>query len=165
MAYLIMNWVLGILALLGVTIFVPGFRVTEIGSALIAAGTIGLAGALLSVPLKYTRGVASRGIAGSLIFIVDLVLFRLSGLMIPGFAMAGFVPALSGAAALMAVNAIALRYAPSLGVDFEWEDVPADAEERESETSETEDEPEPEPEARPKSRPAIETSKLAPADH
>lgn len=162
MAYLIMNWVLGILALLGVTIFVPGFRVTETGSALIAAGTIGLAGALLSVPLRYARGVASSVIVGSLIFIVDLVLFRLSGLMIPGFAMAGFVPALSGAAALMAVNAIALRYAPSLGIDFDWEDVPADAQECESET---EDEPEPEREERTKSRPAIETSKLAPADH
>lgn len=155
MVYLMINWVLGILALLGVTIFVPGFRVTETGSALIAAGTIGLAAALLSVLLRYARGVTSSIIVGSLIFIFDLFLFRLSGLMIPGFAMTGFVPAVSGAVALMAVNGITLRYAGSLGDDFEWEQAPATAPARE---------PEPADELEPEHRHGIETSKLAPAD-
>lgn len=122
MVYLIVNWVLGIVALLGVTIFVPGFRVSEIGSALIAAGVIALFSAVLSTLLRHLTGTVSVIVWGSLVFIVNLFLFRISGLMIPGFAMTGFVPAISGAVALMAVNGFTLRYVNSLADEFDWDE-------------------------------------------
>ncbi len=121
MVYLIINWVLGILALLGVTIFVPGFRATDVGSVLIAAGVIGLINAALSIVLNHLGSALSTTVWGALLLIFDTFLFRISGLMVPGFAMTGFVPAVSGGVVLMAVNAIALRYAASVVERFDWD--------------------------------------------
>jgi putative membrane protein len=123
MVYLIISWVLSAMSLLGVTIFVPGFRVGDFASALIAAGIVGLFSSTLSIGLRHV-GVAGVAVLGPLLFIFDVFLFRISGLMIPGFAMTGFVPAISGAVALMVVHFVAMRYAASLREDFDW-DAPA----------------------------------------
>ncbi len=136
MVYLIINWVLGILALLGVTIFVPGFRVTDIGSVLIAAGVIGLINATLSLVLNHLGSALSTAVWGALLLIFDTFLFRISGLMVPGFVMTGFAPAVSGGLVLMAVNALALRYAASVIERFEWDTTPLEPEDQAVHTTE-----------------------------
>lgn len=150
MVYLIVNWVVGILALLGVTIFVPGFRISEIGSALIAAGLIALFSAVLGTLLRHLTGTVSVIVWGSLLFIFDLFLFRISGLLIPGFAMTGFLPAISGAVALLAVNGFTLRYVNLLTDEFDWGDAPAEA---------------PEEAPQPEQAVELEATRLASADH
>ncbi len=124
MAYLTINWVLSALSLLGVAIFVPGFRITDYGSALIAAGSVGLVAAMLGALLKYISGVAGLLAWSALMLLVDLFLFRLSGLLIPGFAMRGFLPAFAGALALVAVSLLNLRWAHRIRAEFDWEPSP-----------------------------------------
>jgi putative membrane protein len=124
MVYLIINWVLSAMSLLGVTIFVPGFRIGDFASALIAAGIVGLISSILSLGLRHI-GAAGVAIVGPLLFIFDTFLFRVAGLVIPGFAMLGFVPAISGAVALMAVHLVTLRYEASIREDYDWDSAPA----------------------------------------
>jgi putative membrane protein len=124
MAYLTINWVLSALSLLGVAVFVPGFRVTDYGSAVVACGVVGLLAALLGGVLKHTGGVAALVGWSAIMLVIDLLLFRLSGLLIPGFAMRGFVPAFAGAAALVAVSLLTLRWAQRIRTEFDWEPSP-----------------------------------------
>jgi len=51
------------------------------------------------------------GLAISAIFLfgIDICLFRLAALLVPGFAMLGFAPAVAGALVLIALHLIVLR--------------------------------------------------------
>lgn len=120
MVYLIINWVLSLIGLLGVTLFVPGFRVSDFASSVIASGMVGLVSALIGLALRQA-GPITVVFSLALLGVLDTFLFRLSGLLIPGFAMNGFVPAVSGAIALVIVNIVTLRYSASLREDFDWD--------------------------------------------
>lgn len=120
MVYLIINWVLSLIGLLAVTLFVPGFRVSDFASSIIATGIVGLVSALIGLSLRHA-GIIAQVFSLVLLGILNTFLFRLSGLLIPGFAMNGFVPAIAGAIVLAIVNIATLRYAASLHEDFDWE--------------------------------------------
>lgn len=124
MVYFMINWVLGVLGLLGISVLVPGFRVIEFASALIAAGIVGLLSAAIGAPFKHVNGRAAAAFLAGLT-LVNTVVFRLSGLLIPGFTMRGFLPALAGGIVLLAVNLLTLHYSWALREDFEWEGLPA----------------------------------------
>jgi putative membrane protein len=126
MVYLIINWVLSAVGLLGVAFLAPGFRVSDFASAVIAAGIVGLVSALIGLTLRYAGSIAIV-FSLALLGVLDTFLFRLSGLLIPGFAMNGFVPAICGAVALVCVNIATLRYATSLREDFDWDSQAAEA--------------------------------------
>ncbi|HWR54832.1 MAG TPA: phage holin family protein [Bryobacteraceae bacterium] len=126
MVYLIINWFLSLMGLLGVTLFVPGFRVTDFASAVIAAGLVGLVSALIGLTLRHIGPIAVV-FSIALLGVLNTFLFRLSGLLIPGFAMNGFVPAICGAIALAVVNVATLRYAASLQDDFDWDVEPSES--------------------------------------
>lgn len=112
MVYLIANWVLSVTVLLAVAGLLPDVSVAEFTSALIAAGMVGLISAGLGTLVKHATGVVSLVLSGSFLGIADAFLFRMSALMVPGFTMRGFAPAVAGAVVLVALNLVLLRVAP-----------------------------------------------------
>ncbi len=112
MVYFIINWVLGSLSLLLMSTLFPGFRVAEFASALVAAGVVGLLNAGLAILLHYSTGRLGIALAGTFLVISDSFLFRLAGLIIPGFAMRGFFPAFAGGFLLLALNLVLPRVMP-----------------------------------------------------
>jgi putative membrane protein len=109
MVFLLVNWVLGSLALLLVSSVFPGFRVTELQSAVLATGAVGLISAVIALAL--IRVPVPTGLAISAIFLfgIDIGLFRVAALLVPGFAMLGFAPAIAGALVLVALHLVVLR--------------------------------------------------------
>ncbi len=113
MVYLIVNWVLSSLGLFVLANTLPGFHVSDQEAALIAAGVVGLMSGLLGTLLKYAGGVIGMAMSAAFLVIVDILLVRLSGLVVPGFTMQGFVPAIAGAIALLMLNLVLVRAARS----------------------------------------------------
>ncbi len=109
MVYFILNWVSSVVGLLLVAALLPGFRITDFQSALIACGVVGLMSAGLGTLVKHATSSLTLAFFGSLLLIVDAFLFRLSALLVPGFAMLGFLPALAGATLLLVLNLALLR--------------------------------------------------------
>jgi putative membrane protein len=112
MVYLIVNWVSSVLSLLAVASLVPGCQILEFESALVATGVVGLISAGLGALLKQTSGAISLVLSSLFLLIVDTLLFRMSALLVPGFAMRGFAPAIAGAVVLLALNLVLPRVAP-----------------------------------------------------
>jgi putative membrane protein len=112
MVYLIINWVLSAVSLLLLSSVLPGFRILEVQSALLATGLVGLISALVGMLLKQVAGLVTQLMSGAFLFLVDAFLFRLMALLVPGFAMEGMYPAFIGAAALLGLNIALLRYLP-----------------------------------------------------
>jgi putative membrane protein len=110
--YLIVNWVCSVVSLLVVARLFPGFQVAEFESALIATAIVGLISAGLGTLLKHAGGPAGLAITGTFLVLADTLLFRLSALLVPGFAMRGFAPAIAGAVVLLGLNLVLLRVVP-----------------------------------------------------
>lgn len=104
MVYLMVNWTLSALGLLAVASVAPGSRVLELESIVIAAGAVGLISAGLGTALRHAPGVFALIMSAIFLVIVDAFLFRLSALLVPGFQMRGFAPAIAGALVVLAVN-------------------------------------------------------------
>ena len=121
MVYLMLNWVVSALSLFLLSSLAPGFRVLEFQSALTAAGVVGLISAALGMLLKYTNGTVSLAMSALFLVVVDAFLFRVSGLLVPGFAMLGFVPAFAGAFLLLLINLVLLRVATPKTAAFDSE--------------------------------------------
>jgi putative membrane protein len=109
MVFLIVNWVLGASALFLLTNIFPGFRVTEFQSAILAAGVVGLISALIATILKQVTSPAVLVISAVLLLIVDTFVFRVTALIVPGFAMQAFLPAFAGALLLVAIHLVVLH--------------------------------------------------------
>jgi putative membrane protein len=110
--YLIVNWVCSVAGLLLVASLIPGFQVAEFESALIAAAVVGLISAGLGTLLKHAGGPVGLAITGIFLVLTDTLLFRMSALLVPGFAMRGLAPAFAGAMVLLALNLALLRVVP-----------------------------------------------------
>lgn len=109
MIYFILNWVTSVMGLMLVAALLPGFRVTDFQSALIACGVVGLISAGLGTLVKHATGPVTIAVTGTVLLLADTFLFRLSALLVPGFAMLGFVPALAGGTLLLGLNLVLLR--------------------------------------------------------
>ncbi|MGE5648108.1 MAG: phage holin family protein [Acidobacteriota bacterium] len=110
MGALIVNWVLGWFALALLANIFPGFRVTEFESALLATSIVALISGATSALLKRMNSQAGLVIASILLVLADAFLFRLTALVIPGFAMRAFYPALAGALLLLGLHLAVLRF-------------------------------------------------------
>jgi uncharacterized membrane protein YvlD (DUF360 family) len=104
MIYLIVNWALGSSGLFALAAVLPGFRITEVQSALLAAGVVALLHAAISSVFKPVIGDGSFGVPSALLLLVDAFTFRVVALLVPGFAMLGFAPAFAGAVLLFGLN-------------------------------------------------------------
>jgi putative membrane protein len=109
MVLLIVNWIFGALALVLFANVSPGFRVTEFQSALLATAVVGLISAAIATLFKQVTSQTGLAISSILLLVFDTFLFRIVALLVPGFAMRGFYPAIAGAVLLVALHLTLLK--------------------------------------------------------
>jgi putative membrane protein len=103
---MIVNWFLSALALLIVAYIVPGFQVSGIFAALIAAVVIGLINATIGLFLKVITFPLTVLTLGIFWFVVNAIVLKLATWFVPGFNIYGFWPAFWGAVVLSLINMI-----------------------------------------------------------
>lgn len=106
---LILHWLLSALSILIVAHVVPGFEVRGFGTALIAAVVIGLVNATLGFVLKILTLPVTILTFGLFLIVINALMLLFAAMLVPGFAVHGFGPALLGAIVLSVVSFI-LRF-------------------------------------------------------
>lgn len=100
MLKLLLHWLLSAIALLIVSRLVPGFVVTGIVPALIAAVVIGLLNATVGLLLKIITFPLSILTLGLFLLVINGLMILLASGVVPGFKVYGIVPAFWGAVVL-----------------------------------------------------------------
>lgn len=100
------HWLLSAIAVWIVSEIVPGFNVASLGSALIAAVVIGLVNATLGLLFKIITFPLTVMTLGLFWLIINGVMLLVAAQLVPGFAIAGFIPAFFGAIVLSLVNMV-----------------------------------------------------------
>ena len=108
MLYLLTNWFLSALSIVIVAHLIPGFQVSSFGTALIAAVVIGLINATIGIVVKLLTLPLTVLTFGLFLLVVNALMLLFASSLVPGFVVAGFLPALLGAVVLSLVN-MALR--------------------------------------------------------
>lgn len=106
---ILLNWILSAVLLLVVSRLVPGFVVTSLTAALIAAVVIGLINATLGLFLKVITFPLTIFSFGVFLLVINALMLLLASKFVPGFAIHGFAPAF-WAALLLAVLHMFLRW-------------------------------------------------------
>jgi putative membrane protein len=101
---LLLNWLLSALALLAVSYVVPGFILTGLIAALVAAVVIGLINATLGLLLKVVTFPLTVLTLGIFWLVINALMLELASAIVPGFHIAGFGSAFIGAIVLALVN-------------------------------------------------------------
>ncbi len=110
MLKLLIHWVLSAIALLIVSRLVPGFIVTGIVPALIAAVVIGLLNATFGLFLKIVTFPLSILTLGLFLLVINGLMILVASALVPGFRVYGLVPAFWGAVVL-AILSMLIRWA------------------------------------------------------
>jgi len=97
---LLLHWVLSAIALLFVSHLVPGFTVTGLVPALIAAVVIGLLNATVGIFLKIITFPLSILTLGIFLLVINGVMILVASAVVPGFHVHGLGPAFWGAVIL-----------------------------------------------------------------
>jgi putative membrane protein len=97
---LLLKWFLHALALLIVSWFVPGFHVTSLAAALIAAVVIGLLNVTLGLLLKIVTFPLSVLTFGIFFLVINAFILKLASGLVPGFYVLTFTAAFIGAVVL-----------------------------------------------------------------
>jgi putative membrane protein len=103
---MIVNWLMSAIALLIVAYVVPGFHVSGILAALIAAVIIGLFNATIGLFLKVITFPLTVFTLGIFWFVVNAIVLKLATIFVPGFRIDGFAPAFWGAIVLAIINMV-----------------------------------------------------------
>jgi putative membrane protein len=106
---LILHWLLSALSILIVAHVVPGFEVRGFGTALLAAVVIGLVNATLGFVLKILTLPVTILTFGLFLIVINALMLLFAAMLVPGFAVHGFGPALLGAIVLSVVSFV-LRF-------------------------------------------------------
>lgn len=109
MTRLFVRWLISAAALMVVAGVVPGFRVRGFGAALIAALVIGFVNATLGALLKILTLPLTILTLGLFLLVVNALMLEVAAWFVPGFAVAGFVPALWGALILSVIHLLVRR--------------------------------------------------------
>jgi putative membrane protein len=104
MVRLLAHWVLSALCLMLVSRFVPGFIVSGLGAALIAAVVIGLVNGTLGLLLKLISLPLILITFGLFWLVINAAMLKFASLFVPGFTVRGFAPAFWGALILSLLN-------------------------------------------------------------
>lgn len=102
----IVRWVLLALALILVAWIVPGINIAGFFAALIAAIVIGIVNVLIRPILLAITLPINILTLGIFTFVVNALLLWLVGAIVPGFEVAGFIPALLGSILLSILSVI-----------------------------------------------------------
>jgi putative membrane protein len=103
---LLLNWLLSVLALLIVAHIVPGFYLSGVGAALIAAIAVGFVNATLGFLLHVITFPLTIFTLGIFWFVINALVLKLASAVVPGFHIQGFAPAFWGAIVLAVINTI-----------------------------------------------------------
>ena len=101
---MLVHWVISALAVWITSRIVPGFEVTGVTAALIAAVVIGLVNATLGVVLKVITFPLAILTLGLFWLIINAVMIKLASAIVPGFHVDTFGAAFWGAIVLSLVN-------------------------------------------------------------
>jgi len=104
MIHLLVRWLLMSLSLLIVSYVVPGFFVTGLGAALIAAVVFGFLNATLGLVLKILTFPFTILTFGLFWFVINAIILELTSTFVRGFLIRSFFSALVGAIVLTLVN-------------------------------------------------------------
>jgi putative membrane protein len=94
---------------------IPGFTVTSFKTALVAALVIGLVNATIGFLLKIVTFPLTLVTLGLFWFVINAMMLELAAAFVPGFMIAGFVPAFLGAVVLSLVNIVLRAIARAAG--------------------------------------------------
>jgi len=103
---LLLNWLLSAIALMVVAHIVPGFYVSGIIAALVAAVVIGLVNATLGLLLKVVTFPLTILTLGIFWFVINALMLKVAAALLPGFEIVGFIPAFFGAIILAIINMV-----------------------------------------------------------
>jgi putative membrane protein len=103
---MLVHWVLSAISLMLVSRIVPGFFVTGIQSAMIAAVVIGLLNATLGFVLKVITFPLAILTFGIFLIFINAAMILLASRMVGGFYVYGWAPAFWGAAVLAVLSMI-----------------------------------------------------------
>jgi putative membrane protein len=101
---MLLNWVLSALALWIVSRLVPGFVISGVAAALIAAVVIGFVNATLGLFLKVITFPLAILTLGIFWLVINAAMIELASAFVPGFHVTGFAAAFWGGIVLSLVN-------------------------------------------------------------
>ena len=104
MLWLLLNWIASALSLLIVAYFIGGFEVSSFVAAMIAAIAVGLVNATLGLFLKIVTFPLTIVTFGIFWLVINALMLKLAAMLVPGFAIDGFLPAFFGAIVLSVIN-------------------------------------------------------------
>ena len=100
------NWVLSALTILLISQYLPGFNVNSFVTALIVALVLGIINAFIKpfiVILTLPINILTLGL---FTFVINAFLLKTVAFLVPGFEVAGFIPALIGAFLLWLISTV-----------------------------------------------------------
>lgn len=103
---ILVHWFLSAVAVWLVSEIVPGFNVSSLGSALLAAVVIGLVNATLGLAFKIITFPLTVMTLGLFWLVINGVMLLVAAQFVPGFAIDGFVAAFFGAIVLSVLNMV-----------------------------------------------------------
>ena len=101
---ILINWVLSAIAVWVVSEFVPGFHVSGVEAALVAALVIGLVNATLGALLKLLTLPLTILTLGIFWLVINALMLELAAKLVAGFRIDTFLAAFEGAIVLSLVN-------------------------------------------------------------
>ena len=106
MPHFLLTWLVTAISLMITAYIVPGFIVSSFFAALIAAVILGLVNAIVKPLLVLLTLPLTILTLGLFLFIINAITIWLAGLLTPGFAVVGFLPALVGSIVLTVVTSV-----------------------------------------------------------
>ncbi|MBI4375969.1 MAG: phage holin family protein [Elusimicrobia bacterium] len=110
MVRLLATWLVSALVMIAVAQLVPGFQVADFKAALTAAVVVGLVNATLGLFLKILTLPLTVLTLGLFWWVINAAMLKLSAGLVPGFEVAGLLPAM-GAALLLSLAHVILKLA------------------------------------------------------
>lgn len=103
---LIIHWVVVALTLLAIPYVVPGVRVPNLGTAMVAAAVLGLINVIIKPVLVFLTLPINILTLGLFTLVINALLLKLVAGLVSGFAIDGFWPALLGGLILSVVSVV-----------------------------------------------------------
>jgi putative membrane protein len=104
MRYLLINWLVSALGLFLVAQIVPGFEISGLLAALLAAVVVGFVNSTLGLFLKIVTFPLTIITLGIFWFVINALMLELASALVPGFYVRGFLSAFLGALVLSLIN-------------------------------------------------------------
>lgn len=106
MPYFLLTWLITTVSLLITAHFIPGFTLSSIGAAAIAAIVVGLVNAVVRPVLFWLTLPVTILTLGLFSFVVNALTLWLASSVTPGFKIDGFIPALIGSLVLSIISGL-----------------------------------------------------------